>query len=94
MPPPLPLPNAATSTPGRTQVLSSHVVPAAAVASTQLTDGQVLKTLLQDATLTVSLSGGGVKIQDANVVTPDIKAGKNIIHVIDKVLLPAALVKN
>lgn len=92
--PTLPLPNASASTPGRAQVLSYHVVPTAAVVSTQLTDGQVLDTLLEGGALNVSLSDGGVKIGDANVVTPNIKAGNNIIHVIDKVLLPAALVKN
>lgn len=64
------------------------------MASTELTDGQMIETLLQNATLTVSLMDGGVMIQDANVVTPDIKAGNSIIHVIDKVLLPAALIMN
>jgi uncharacterized surface protein with fasciclin (FAS1) repeats len=35
-----------------------------------------------------------VQINDANVTAADIKAGNSIIHVIDKVLLPPALVKN
>jgi uncharacterized surface protein with fasciclin (FAS1) repeats len=53
----------------------------------------VVETLLEGATLTVNLEGGKVFIKDAEVVTADIKAGNSIIHVIDKVLIPAALIK-
>lgn len=75
------------------QVLTYHVVPSAAVLSTQLTNGQVIPTALADATVTVTIADGKVKINDANVVTADIKAGGSVIHVIDAVLLPADLVK-
>ncbi|MCV0429866.1 MAG: fasciclin domain-containing protein, partial [Roseibium sp.] len=30
----------------------------------------------------------GVKVDDANVVTPDIEASNGVIHVIDAVILP------
>jgi uncharacterized surface protein with fasciclin (FAS1) repeats len=67
------------------------------VASSALTDGQKIDTALAGSSVTVSLTGGKVLIKsagdDATVVTPDIKAGGSIVHVIDKVLLPASLVK-
>jgi uncharacterized surface protein with fasciclin (FAS1) repeats len=74
------------------------VVPVPAL-STDLTDGQVLPTLLPKASLTVSVSPKGVKVSNAaakgagappaaKVLVPNIKAGKSVIHVIDRVLLP------
>ena len=33
---------------------------------------------------------GGIHVADANVVSPDIEAANGVIHVIDRVLLPAA----
>jgi len=73
-----------------TNVLLYHVVPAVAF-STDLSDGQVLPTLLEGAELTVDLSDGvvidGVG-SDATVVTPDVAACASVVHVIDTVLLP------
>lgn len=74
-------------------MLSYHVVPSAAVTSSQLKDGQVLKTALANDTLTVTLTGGKVLINNASVITPDIKAGGSVIYVIDAVLIPPELVK-
>ena len=53
----------------------------------------MLTTALADSTLKVTLKDGKVLINDATVTAADIKAGKSIIHVIDGVLLPPALVK-
>jgi uncharacterized surface protein with fasciclin (FAS1) repeats len=40
---------------------------------------------------TIAIDGtDGVKINDATVITADVKASNGIIHVIDKVLLPAS----
>jgi uncharacterized surface protein with fasciclin (FAS1) repeats len=40
---------------------------------------------------TIAIDGtAGVKINDATVITADVKASNGIIHVIDKVLLPAS----
>lgn len=80
------------------QVLQYHVVPGAAVRSTQLKDGQKLTTALTGASpLTVKINKGKVTIndndQDAEVITADVGAGKAIIHVIDEVMIPAALVR-
>lgn len=57
-----------------------------------------MKTALKDAKLVVDLVKGKVFIKasacdtNAEVVTADIKAGKSIVHVIDKVLIPKSLV--
>jgi uncharacterized surface protein with fasciclin (FAS1) repeats len=70
-----------------TDVLTYHVVPgrvsaaeAAALSSTPTVQGT-------DLPLAVN---GGVEVGDARVVTADIEASNGVIHVIDRVLLPAA----
>jgi uncharacterized surface protein with fasciclin (FAS1) repeats len=81
------------------QVLSLHVVPSAALNSTQLADGQQLATLANDTALTISLANGTVKIATndtepenaATVVNADVRAGGSVIHVIDRLLVPSSL---
>jgi uncharacterized surface protein with fasciclin (FAS1) repeats len=72
------------------QVLQLHVVGTRAL-STDLTNNQVLPTLLTGNSLTVGLTGG-VRITGprnfAQVVTPNVIAKNGVIHVIDTVLLP------
>jgi uncharacterized surface protein with fasciclin (FAS1) repeats len=41
-------------------------------------------------TLTLSVSGGEVKVNDATVVQPDVDASNGVVHVIDGVLTPSA----
>jgi len=67
-----------------TKVLTYHVVPAKVLAK-DVKAGKV-KTV-EGSELTVSTSGG-VKVDDANVVKPDIVADNGVIHVIDRVVLP------
>jgi uncharacterized surface protein with fasciclin (FAS1) repeats len=70
-----------------TDVLTYHVVAgrvsaadAAGISSTPTVQGSELP-----------ISGdGGVHVGDANVVSADIEASNGVIHVIDRVLLPAA----
>ena len=69
-------------------ILLYHVVPGA-VMSSDLTDGGSANTL-QGAPVTFTVGDGKVAVNDANVVTPDIKTSNGVIHVIDKVLLPPA----
>lgn len=68
-------------------VLLYHVI-GAQVLSTDLSDGMTAATL-QGEDITVDLDGG-VKINDANVAIADVMATNGVIHVVDKVLVPAA----
>lgn len=71
-----------------TQVLLYHVV-AGATFSGDLTDGQEITTLQASGqTVTVTLDGGNVFINDAQVIVEDIEATNGVVHVIDAVLVP------
>jgi uncharacterized surface protein with fasciclin (FAS1) repeats len=72
--------------PKLTQVLTYHVLPGA-VLSSDITGPMEPKTV-QGGTLKIDPTHG-VKVNDATVVTPDIKADNGVIHVIDTVLIPA-----
>jgi uncharacterized surface protein with fasciclin (FAS1) repeats len=66
-------------------ILTYHVVPGK-VMSGDLSNGMEAATV-QGATVTI-MTEGGVKVNDANVVTADIEASNGVIHVIDAVILP------
>jgi len=68
------------------EILQYHVVGAAAY-STDLTDGQMIETLLGED-VTVSITAEGVMINNAMVIVADIAADNGVVHVIDAVLLP------
>lgn len=78
-----------------TQILLTHVLGVRAFSS-QLKNNQVVTTL-GGVNLTVLISGKSIKIRSpgstANVILPNITGGNSIAHVIDTVLLPAALPK-
>jgi uncharacterized surface protein with fasciclin (FAS1) repeats len=67
-------------------ILTYHVVPGK-VMSGDLTNGMAAATV-QGGEVTI-MTEGGVKVNDANVVTADIEASNGVIHVIDAVILPA-----
>ncbi len=67
-------------------VLTYHVV-AGKVMSTDLKDGMTAKTV-QGGDVTIDLDNGAM-VNDAKVVTADIAADNGVIHVIDKVIMPA-----
>lgn len=73
--------------PDLSKVLLYHVV-AGKVMSTDLTDG-LEATTVQGEKVKADLSMG-VKINDATVSTADVEATNGVIHIIDKVLVPAA----
>ncbi|WP_171100333.1 MULTISPECIES: fasciclin domain-containing protein [unclassified Ruegeria] len=67
-------------------ILTYHVVPGK-VMSGDLSDDMTAATV-QGGDITIDLDSG-VMINDANVVQADIEADNGVIHVIDKVILPA-----
>jgi uncharacterized surface protein with fasciclin (FAS1) repeats len=69
-----------------TAILTYHVVPGK-VMSGDLSNGMTAATV-QGGEVTI-MTEGGVKVNDANVTTADIEASNGVIHVIDKVIMPA-----
>nr|WP_298793579.1 fasciclin domain-containing protein [uncultured Allomuricauda sp.] len=76
-------------------ILQYHVVAGTAAASTDLSDGQTIATV-QGEEVTINLSGGvfidDATDMDAEVVLPDVNTSNGIVHVINKVLLPQAII--
>ncbi len=72
--------------PDLAKVLLFHVV-SGKVMSTDLTDGLMAPTLNGES-VTFDLDGG-VKVNGATVTAADLEAGNGVIHVIDKVIIPA-----
>jgi transforming growth factor-beta-induced protein len=72
-------------------VLAYHVVPGIALDAQSViaAKGAVVGTVLPDHVLAIDVVDGSVKINDATVVTPDVMAANGVVHVIDKVLVPA-----
>eukprot|EP00931_Biecheleriopsis_adriatica_P072132 TRINITY_DN4617_c0_g1_i5.p1 TRINITY_DN4617_c0_g1~~TRINITY_DN4617_c0_g1_i5.p1 ORF type:complete len:248 (-),score=34.16 TRINITY_DN4617_c0_g1_i5:91-834(-) len=68
-------------------ILTFHVTNGF-VLSSSLSNGMQVP-MLDGSKVTVSLSGGGVKIGSASVETADLQCNNGVIHVIDKVLLPS-----
>eukprot|EP01023_Acetabularia_acetabulum_P050099 TRINITY_DN5389_c0_g1_i1.p1 TRINITY_DN5389_c0_g1~~TRINITY_DN5389_c0_g1_i1.p1 ORF type:complete len:816 (-),score=159.18 TRINITY_DN5389_c0_g1_i1:625-3072(-) len=74
-----------------TQILQNHLITEP-ISSSQLSNDQQL-TSVEGKFLTININNeGGVTVStigsSANVITPDITAGKSIVHVVDEVLLP------
>ncbi|MBK6359354.1 MAG: fasciclin domain-containing protein [Comamonadaceae bacterium] len=68
-------------------VLTYHVVPAQVMAA-EVKNGPVMS--VQGTNLTLSRTGAYVTVEEAMVVTADIKATNGVVHVVDRVLLPPA----
>lgn len=68
------------------QLLSYHVVPGR-ITSSELKSGNV-KTVA-GTNVVVSVSSSGVTVNKAKVIQADIPASNGIVHVVDKVILPA-----
>ena len=69
-----------------TSILTYHVV-AGNVLSSQLTDGQKVKTL-NGQELTVAIKGGVVTINGIKVIAADLAGSNGVIHVVEGVILP------
>ncbi len=71
-----------------TQVLLYHVVAGEVMAEAVLgMDGAEVETL-QGQTITIRIEDGNVFINDAQVITTDIKTTNGVIHVINAVIVP------
>jgi uncharacterized surface protein with fasciclin (FAS1) repeats len=70
-------------------VLTYHVIAGSAVMAADVVkmDGQKVKTV-NGQDLTISVKDGKVMVDNATVVTTDIKCTNGVIHVIDSVVLP------
>ena len=73
--------------PALARVLTYHVVPGR-ITSAQITGDSEQKTL-EGSVLKIALNGG-VTVNDATVIQADVEAENGVIHVIDRVLIPAA----
>jgi uncharacterized surface protein with fasciclin (FAS1) repeats len=73
--------------PALVRVLTYHVVPGR-ITSAQITDDGEQKTI-EGGVLTIAVNGG-VTVNDATVIQADVEAENGVIHVIDRVLIPAA----
>ena len=69
-------------------ILKLHVIAGEKIKSADLA-GKMLTAQTLNGTIAID-GTDGVKINDATVITADIKASNGIIHVINKVLLPAS----
>ncbi len=69
-----------------TQVLTYHVVPGRVMASEVV--GLSSASTVNGKRLSITVDGGAVMVDQANVVATDIEAGNGVIHVIDDVLFP------
>merc|ERR1719491_151592 len=68
-----------------TDILLYHVVDGSYL-SPSLSTGEF--ETLQSESIDVQIFSTGVRVNDANVITPDILATNGVIHVIDSVLIP------
>jgi len=68
-----------------TKVLTYHVVPGKVMAADVAKVSRVKTVQGQNVKIA---TGPGVKINNANVVKPDVEASNGVIHVIDAVILP------
>jgi uncharacterized surface protein with fasciclin (FAS1) repeats len=73
--------------PALARVLTYHVVPGR-ITSAQMTPDSEQKTV-EGGALTIGVNGG-VTVNDAAVIQADVEAENGVIHVIDRVLIPAA----
>lgn len=73
--------------PQLTKILTYHVVSGKVLASDVVNLDSA--PTVEGSSIKIDASNGGVKINDATVVTPDVEADNGVIHVIDTVLIPA-----
>lgn len=70
------------------QILTYHVVPGK-VMSADLAGKSMSPATVEGSTVKVDATGSGVHINDATVTAADVDCTNGVIHVVDKVLMPA-----
>ena len=70
------------------EVLLYHVVSGKVLAADVV--GLTSATTVQGSDVSISVDGGAVMVDGANVTATDIEASNGVIHVIDAVILPSA----
>jgi uncharacterized surface protein with fasciclin (FAS1) repeats len=70
-------------------VLTYHVVAGRLTAADVVRGGSSRPESVQGQRLTVTVTDGKVQVDGANVVATDVMASNGVIHVIDRVILPA-----
>ncbi|WP_338812761.1 fasciclin domain-containing protein [Bernardetia sp. Wsw4-3y2] len=71
-----------------TEILTYHVVSGDRKSST-FTDGATIPTLNSGESLSISVNGNAIMVNDANVTAADTDTKNGVIHTIDKVLVPS-----
>ncbi|HVM56498.1 MAG TPA: fasciclin domain-containing protein [Gaiellaceae bacterium] len=73
--------------PALARILTYHVVPGRIMSAEITRDSE--QTTVEGGVVRIAVNGA-VTVNDATVVQPDIEADNGVIHVIDRVLIPAA----
>ena len=68
-------------------VLTYHVL-SGKVMSADIAGKKLSPATVQGSTVDIDATGGGVKVDGANVIAADVEASNGVIHVIDAVILP------
>ena len=71
-------------------VLEYHVITTAALASSDLSDGQTATTASGED-VTVAINGNGVFISGSQVTAPDVLASNGFIHIMKDVMVPPSI---
>ena len=71
-----------------TSILTYHVV-SGKVMSADIAGKELMVESVQGSKIEVNATAG-VKVDDANVITADIETSNGVIHVVDKVMMPAS----
>ena len=71
------------------RILQYHVVSGTVAKAGDLTNNQSIGTDLADESVTVTINGGAVKIDEATVTAADIDAINGVVHLVDAVLVPS-----
>ena len=69
------------------KIISYHVIKGDEVTSSEIT-AEMTPATVEGAKLDIMPHGGKVMVEEATVVTPDVKASNGVVHLIDKVLIP------